>query len=510
MIPPFLCLLEDGLGESVGSSVTTSSLCRYSGQIGDFGAPRTPSSYNLQEREAEGAPAFQGMWYYVWTLVSVTFIALVIPLGIFLLPYNPATVARRTSSQPWRTVVADKEHSEPDADVLESCDAKLVPDLSPPVPESTIRTAFVPDSFTRQHRHMFCVFDTKYHRKSVTYLPKLVPYSYCSYILYYSVTFFEQGVRFKRPNMDHVYIQTFNAMKAVAKLRRGFNVQIPIVITVGGDLVDSINISRAVRSPLSRLTLATMLIEFVKLHDLQGINLDWDHPTGDCGRQKDTDNIVEFFRLLDQRRDGQTLPLEFLFVISVPPRPDDGQLYAINNYSKVINHIVVLTHKLLRGRHVVGCTGRRQETATAVRGLKGVLNNEADRKVCYSVSVGPDTFRATEPRLGASSSGPSAIDPTTHQPGKAGYFEVCKLTEEAKTNDPECSLRYKVDELTGEFLLAAHVTPENIGTRMTRSYDDGIGDSCVAVFDMDLDDYAGHCPMHDGKMSPLTAAFVSS
>ncbi|XP_054933132.1 uncharacterized protein [Dermacentor andersoni] len=118
----------------------------------------------------------------------------------------------------------------------------------------------------------------------------------------------------------------------------------------------------------------------------------------------------------------------------------------------------------------------------------------------YSISVGPETFKAQAAQLGAPVLGMIQWDNTTLQPGRTSYASVCTHTPVLRTAwHPQCLIvARRIDNQTVH--VATFADEYALQKRMNRTYADQMAMAPVAVFDIDLDDFAGNCT---GVMSPL-------
>lgn len=114
--------------------------------------------------------------------------------------------------------------------------------------------------------------------------------------------------------------------------------------------------------------------------------------------------------------------------------------------------------------------------------------------------MGPTVFRADKPYLGGPSKSTPSFDYHTRQPGKTSYDEVCGLEKSAGAGSEECAVVFKSIEGATDVLVSAFAGPDELRSRLRSAYDQGFGDTPVAVFDIDLDDFLGRC---GEGMSPL-------
>ncbi|XP_070377563.1 uncharacterized protein [Dermacentor albipictus] len=241
----------------------------------------------------------------------------------------------------------------------------------------------------------------------------------------------------------------------------------------------------------------------------QGLHLDWDHPQGLCGERSDTENLRNFLHTLRAQWTGR-------MVLSVPPAPHRLRHYGIERILPMLEHVIVTTHRLGRGRVVVGCSGGGDDTARVMRAVRKRFPPEWWKRFIYSVSVGAHTFTTADaPYLGAPSTGPSSFDYYTRQPGKTRYDLVCQLTRTEKAAGAECDVGYlsstdasQVTTGRRDVKVAAFAAPNEIQTRMRRAYAYNLGDTPIAVYDIDLDDFEGKCP--GGTLSPQVEAYATA
>ncbi|CAN8008475.1 unnamed protein product, partial [Ixodes pacificus] len=106
------------------------------------------------------------VWYYVWTMTSVTFICILIPLGVFLLPYSPTLAGRRPTDGKGNQTPAPESDDDESMNLTEQqyCTRTFSPDLAPapkPAPPDDY-VFYLPLNNTKlQFRQLFCVFSAK-------------------------------------------------------------------------------------------------------------------------------------------------------------------------------------------------------------------------------------------------------------------------------------------------------------------------------------------------------------
>ncbi|XP_070377567.1 probable chitinase 2 isoform X5 [Dermacentor albipictus] len=443
--------------------------------------------------------------FVVWVLSSVAFISVLVPLALVLIPLWPARAARRTPRMPQQTLVPDLKEDivkESHLSYDKFCGQKRHIDNHTGLRGSTNRYTRIEQPF--QYREIICVFDTKYYRTEAVYYPENVPYDFCSSLVYSSLAVFFYRVQWKRPNLDADFMQRLRALQ----LRHRGN-HVPIYVTLGGEPEDNANFTKVLRHRERLLRFTHNLRVFLLNGAYEGLHLDWDHPQGLCGERSDTENLRNFLHTLRAQWTGR-------MVLSVPPAPHRLRHYGIERILPMLEHVIVTTHRLGRGRVVVGCSGGGDDTARVMRAVRKRFPPEWWKRFIYSVSVGAHTFTTADaPYLGAPSTGPSSFDYYTRQPGKTRYDLVCQLTRTEKAAGAECDVGYlsstdasQVTTGRRDVKVAAFAAPNEIQTRMRRAYAYNLGDTPIAVYDIDLDDFEGKCP--GGTLSPQVEAYATA
>lgn len=105
------------------------------------------------------------------------------------------------------------------------------------------------------------------------------------------------------------------------------------------------------------------------------------------------------------------------------------------------------------------------------------------------------TFVAPVAALGARASGPGPEQRASKSTGRASHFELCDTSwmVNAKASTGECTVAVKRRPVAGGELVAAYETVQNLKQRFDLSFADGIGSQCVAVYDLEFDDYVNKC-----------------
>ncbi|XP_077497950.1 putative chitinase 2 [Amblyomma americanum] len=442
----------------------------------------------------------------MWVLSSVTFVSVTIPLALLLIPLSPTMLGKRLTRQPSQTLAPDEGDQDP---VRESgltyqqfCSQQLRPVNHTLPAASAAANAFRGDTSHYQYREIFCVFDTKYYRSAdAVYLPLHIPYDFCSSLIYSSVAVFHEGVQWRRPSLDSVFVPNLTDTGQSAMKHRGH--PRPVYLTIGGEPEDSANFTKVFRNDERRARFAHAMADFMIDNKFAGLHLDWDYPHGTCGDRTDRTNLFRFAQMIRSLR-----PERFL-LLSV--RPERVHLYGLEQLLPLLLYVVVATHKPPAGRRsfpTVQCSAPGDVVATTMDRIRRYYDPTMWTRFIYSVAVGADTF-TTEGSvgLGAPSKGPSSFDYYTHQPRRTRYDLVCQLPRSRHVSD-ECSVGYATIQGSVDVKVATFAGPKEIRTRLNRAYDLALGETPIVVYDIDLDDFQGKCP--GNAQSPQIGAYATA
>ncbi|EEC00364.1 hypothetical protein IscW_ISCW000062 [Ixodes scapularis] len=307
-------------------------------------APQAPNDEPLSQEEPYEEEEDR-LCFYVWGISSVTFITIIIPMGLFL------------------------------------CAMPLLSDWSPALPPShqdrpqfqgtTPRPAF-------RFRDVLCVLDIKYHIKRPPYSPIYLPLPYCSKLIASSFAVVDDRLVAKRGRLDAAYLRELVDMNKAGWLVRGTQ-EVPIYMNLGGDRADSANISKALRDPASRKRLAAFVVNYTDSHIINGVHLDWDHPGAHCGDPNDAANLKDFIADLQAMKMSNVM-------LSVPPSPDLVDLYNLNQIMDMLKLVIVKTHTL-RPDNTLACTGDRADAFAAFTAIRANLSGIYRDKLAYSIQV---------------------------------------------------------------------------------------------------------------------------
>lgn len=107
---------------------------------------------------------------------------------------------------------------------------------------------------------------SRYRGTGKPYNPMYLPMSFCTAILLSSYAVVDHKAVSKRPKVDRMILAELVRMRKTQKLRR-HNHEVPVYLTVGGDHLDSANISKALRDFDSRAKLISSIISVISSYN---------------------------------------------------------------------------------------------------------------------------------------------------------------------------------------------------------------------------------------------------
>ncbi|XP_065290766.2 uncharacterized protein [Dermacentor albipictus] len=385
------------------------------------------------------------------------------------------------------------------------CRRKIGPELGPPPPDYEL-PAIPPAPRPKdvQLRPVICVLNAKYRRSLDVYLHYYLPLDYCSEIVVYSYAVNRtSGAIAQKYRSVESYVDALRTLKNSGQLKHRTN-NITVYFTVGGEREDSANLSLVASNKFLLYTFGFDAKAKVLRSQLwEGINVDWNYPGDACSNDVPAGRD-HFYTLIDHLSSFHHLRL----IVSVPPVKSRLSRYSLDKRVSAVDYVIIKTHTHTASPsllNVVRCSGDQSVAADVFNEALSTFNMTDKANLGYSISVGPETFKAPAAQLGAPVLGMIEWDNTTRQPGRTSYASVCRMPVFLTPSHPECLMvMRRIDNQTVHVATFANETA--LQQRMNRTYADQMAMAPVAVFDIDLDDVEGKCT---GVMSPLIRAVAT-
>ncbi|XP_065280190.1 uncharacterized protein [Dermacentor albipictus] len=337
--------------------------------------------------------------------------------------------------------------------------------------------------------------------------------SYCTVLLWESLSLgTPKDHRMGRRGTLALDQEKFNQLVDHTKqFRTAGDGSLPIYVTLGGQRFDSQAYVSMLLNEDWQVSVTVSLHRFNGI--FHGVNVYWNYPRDSC----DTKSVASmkalhlFLRRLKSRNMG--------VMLTVPPVRDLVRRYGLtDSLLDSLSYVLVTTHKLQHCDGRASCSGLHQFAASAFLRVRTDYGIRHRQKFAYSISARVDTFlanvaldstnNATTPEFGATSWNKSSE--------YLGLTEVCHAKKLYMSKDDECTLAvlHDVEDSDGVtwHRLATYTSPHQIQLRMQRAFDDAMGDTAVALFDSQLDDFSGECEAEEVQASSpsLVAAIATT
>ncbi|XP_064479981.1 chitotriosidase-1-like [Ornithodoros turicata] len=355
----------------------------------------------------------------------------------------------------------------------------------------------------KQNHHVVCVLNRTSLQRTQPYAfyPRLVALRYCTHVIYHS-PLASDGARlaYRNPAVDRDH--GMDEVRRAAERQR-FNVS--FLVSIGGHEVDNLNWSRLVSKKRNFQPFADDVLEVLKTHSYDGVNLDWFYPGGRCGTPSDVSGFTSLVQHLKSRLTSSENSRTYFVSIMLPYQERHLDYnYQLKPLSGLVDLLIVRTHDMCGpGSPRIRCPSPYEDNfgpalKTTLMMLSVKVYHAYWTKVCVSVSLMATTFTFDG---NGSNSGLLQEQSAIKRTGRAGFFEVCDWEERnSSTVDNQCSVRGRGDT------VAVFEDRQDLKRKLRRMLQEGYGAMCVAVFDIDTDDSLGKCKGNDGLMSPLLRA----
>ncbi|XP_064487477.1 uncharacterized protein LOC135399674 isoform X2 [Ornithodoros turicata] len=340
-------------------------------------------------------------------------------------------------------------------------------------------------------RRVICMLSNRNFRPQEAHLASHLPLHFCSCVVfgYFSTT--SDGKITPRYKQDVAYLTTL-----VAAVKKS-PVNMPVLLSLGGDESSGANISLALRSASRRSIFGSDFATYLVRLGLSGAYLDWRTPGGECGDASDRDAFVDF--ITSVRSALSWIIQKPVIIIRVPndnTKVQNG--FDMIRLNSIVDYMVIATTSEVDSRSfgdVIGCVNDHKVVIEAHLYFASTLPASAARKFCYSLELSPRTYVSDETRLGGLSLGVGAQQGLSQRPGYVAHFELCDgtWTTPSRQKRGDCSVTYRASTVTNHFDIAVYESEANLGTRFLSLSKEGLGDACVAVHDVEMDDFRNIC-----------------
>ncbi|CAH0716963.1 unnamed protein product, partial [Brenthis ino] len=325
----------------------------------------------------------------------------------------------------------------------------------------------------------------------------------CSHLIYSFVGLDENSFKIKHIDQwqDLEKDGGKGGLKRIVALKEKHK-HLKIIVSIGGWNEGSAKYSKMAGDPKLRNVFVKSAVNFLTIHNLDGLDLFWDHPTKRGGVPEDRNNYVSLIKELSEAFE----PKGFLLTGSL--RSNSGEMNSLYNLEHVNYYLDFL--------HIMGYEfhGSWDEVIGANAPLHGkdegdTLNVEYTIKYLLKLGVTPNkiilnlplfgkTYILTNPGVKGIVYGETATKavgfsgPFTAEDGFMGYNEIClELANKTSQWVEGWHERSNTPYLWDDDRFISYDNPRSIANKVAFALDHGIGG--FAAWTITTDDFRGSC-----------------
>ncbi|KAJ8680394.1 hypothetical protein QAD02_016181 [Eretmocerus hayati] len=279
------------------------------------------------------------------------------------------------------------------------------------------------------------------------------------------------------------------------------------MIAMGGWNEGSPKYSEVVSSPSKRKNFVKSVLEFLKEHDFDGFDLDWEYPNQRGGKPSDKENFVSLLRELKEAFEGKNL---ILSAAVGSAETSASQSYLIAKVAKYLDFINLMTYDLhgrwdkKTGINAPLYPASKEQNQDRLLNVDASVNywisqGAPPKKLVLGVPLYGRSFKLDNPSMngiGAPASQGANPGPYTNEPGMLGYNEICenlkyKAWKEVFHEEQRVPYAYKGDQWVG------YDNERSLEEKADYVKKMGLGG--MMVWSLETDDFKGNC----GEKYPL-------
>lgn len=459
--------------------------------------------------------------YYIWYFANTIWAILAFPMGVsviaFVRNHRKQNAHETTASLPFAFTAIPTHRAAADAGSLLNAvqegagvrdDEKCLKRKShvddtwkPPFVDQIEEYPYVQPA----QKPVFCIFNhSSYQRpEDWAFRTGLINGHMCTHVVYASAKITNDELDSANPIFDIVK----DGFKNLALLKFKYP-HLKVLVSFGEYEKDTANLSVLASSEARRATFARNVLAWLVENDYDGVNINWMHPSGPCGSPEDGNNLV---KMIEQLR--AVISRNRTVALTVPSSKAlrrDG--YDLRLLEPSVDYFIVQTHDLhSSGSNMTHCacpymSDDRSLSSVLTDVLKELPSTFDSERVCFSITFSGTSFRlAATPsvrlsELAKRTVGAGSHGTITRTKGRLAFYEACRL----QGPDPFMDFRELCSYKTQGRDWVGYETPVSLSSKLSEVFR-RFKTQCVAVWDMDMDDFKGVCGL--GKVPLLRAVY---
>ncbi|XP_054260069.1 probable chitinase 2 [Macrosteles quadrilineatus] len=292
--------------------------------------------------------------------------------------------------------------------------------------------------------------------------------------------------------------------KKMTELRKKYP-HLTVSIAIGGWNEGSSNYSKLAADYERRRLFVDSVVRFLRMHDFNGFDLDWEFPTKRGGAPEDRENFVKLVKELH----SALKPEGWSLTAALGAGKDAMETgYDLRELNKYLDHVHLMCYDYhgkwdnTTGANAPLHSSISEDVNTVEYSVNYMLRNGIEpHKLVLGLPMYGRTFKTQSPnsdKLGSPSLNAAFSGPYTREDGFMGFNEIC-----TELSEPNSTWKKLWDEASltpfavSEDKVIVYDDPQSLRHKVKFAMEKQLGG--VMIWSLDIDDFRGLCTTQEGE-----------